>query len=147
MILHTPFSSTNHKAELSKSNIVQLLKNKLNNRLNQVLRPFDAVAKIGNISLGCSLVAGYNRVPNPAAGITTLRIILVFSLVLFFCGNPYILSLKAKDELSCLYRNQNATIGSLIEWLTAFFAIFHCSSVLCATITTEQEFRIQLLRC
>ena len=30
------------------------------------------VSTIGSISLGCDLVAGRNRVPNPAAGMTAL---------------------------------------------------------------------------
>src|SRR5258708_29753153 len=31
------------------------------------------LSKIGSISLGCAFVAGRNRVPSPAAGITTFR--------------------------------------------------------------------------
>jgi hypothetical protein len=36
---------------------------------------FSVLEKIGNISLGCSLVAGNIRVPKPAAGITTFNIL------------------------------------------------------------------------
>jgi hypothetical protein len=35
------------------------------------------VSIIGSISLGCALVAGKNRVPNPAAGMTAFFIISI----------------------------------------------------------------------
>src|SRR5271170_1805854 len=36
----------------------------------------------GNISLGCALVAGRNRVPRPAAGNTALRTFAIIALIL-----------------------------------------------------------------
>jgi hypothetical protein len=39
--------------------------------------PLDVAEKIGNISLGCSFVAGKSLMPNPAAGMMTLRIVNV----------------------------------------------------------------------
>ena len=43
------------------------------------------LSTIGSISFGCTFVAGRNRVPNPAAGITAFLIMLLF----FFGGGRY----------------------------------------------------------
>lgn len=48
----------------------------------------DELAKIGSISFGCSLVAGNRRVPKPAAGIMTFRI--MWSSLHSFLNKQYI---------------------------------------------------------
>src|SRR5258707_15793293 len=44
----------------------------------------------GNISLGCALVAGRNRVPSPAAGRTALRTRCIFSVISSFSSPSYL---------------------------------------------------------
>ena len=42
------------------------------------------LSTIGSISFGCAFVAGSNRVPSPAAGMTALRTVLVMPVASSF---------------------------------------------------------------